>query len=67
MEARGTQVHPRWSKVGPSNDIDPNFRRVSNREVQAVFGPNGVNAHFNQQGVGRIGTTTNYIYDRLGH
>jgi len=67
MEARFTQVHPRWSKVGPSNDIDPNFRRVSNREVQAVFGPNGANANFNAQGVGRIGVTSNHIFDATGH
>ncbi len=37
MEERGTQVHQRWSKVGKSKDIDPNFRRVDQKEVEAIF------------------------------
>jgi hypothetical protein len=60
MEARGTQVHPRWSKVGKSNDIDPNFRRVSKDEVKSIF--NGVD--FDKNGKGKIGTTTNTIYNK---
>ena len=63
MEARGTQVHPRWSKVGPSNDIDPNFRRVDKKEVEAIF--KGVK--FDKNGVGKIGTVTNKIYDKNGN
>ncbi len=63
MEARGTQVNPRWSKKGPSNEIDPNFRRVDKKEVQAIF--KGV--HFDKNGKGKIGTTTNKIYDKDGH
>ena len=55
MEARGTQVHPRWSKVGKSNDIDPNFRRVSGDEVKSIL--KGVT--FDKSGKGKIGTTTN--------
>lgn len=63
MEARGTQVNPRWSKIGPSNDIDPNFRRVSKDEVKSIF--KGVT--FDKNGVGKIGTTTNKIYDKNGN
>ncbi len=63
MEARGTQVHPRWSKVGKSNDIDPNFRRVSKDEIGVIF--KGVT--FDKKGIGKIGTTTNKIYDKNGN
>lgn len=63
MEARGTPVNPRWSKVGPSNDIDPNFRRVDKKEVEAIF--KGVT--FDNKGKGKIGTTTNKIYDKNGN
>lgn len=63
MEARGTQVNPRWSKVGPSNDVDPNFRRVDKKEVESIF--KGVT--FDKNGKGKIGTTTNKIYDKNGN
>ena len=60
MEARRTTVHPRWSKEGPSNEIDPNFRRVDKKEVEAIF--KGVT--FDKNGKGKIGTTTNTIYNK---
>ncbi|WP_375191191.1 RHS repeat-associated core domain-containing protein [Chryseobacterium sp.] len=60
MEARGTQVHPKWSKKGPSNSIDPNFRRVDKTEVYDVL--KGV--RFDKNGKGKIGKTTNKIYDK---
>ena len=63
MEARHTQVHPRWSKVGASNEIDPNFRRVSKDEVKAIF--KGVT--FDENGVGKIGRTTNKIFTKDGN
>jgi len=58
MTPRGTEVNPRWSKAGPSNEIDPNFRRVSGSEVHDIF--NGVTFY---NGVGKIGETTNTIYN----
>jgi len=63
MEARGTQVHPKWSKKGPSNSIDPNFRRVDKTEVYDVL--KGV--RFDKNGKGKIGKTTNKIYDKNGN
>ena len=62
MEARGTEVHPRWSKKGPSNEIDPNFRRVDKKEVEAIF--KGVK--FDEKGKGKIGKTTNKIFTENG-
>jgi RHS repeat-associated protein len=63
MVARRTQVNPRWSKVGPSNDIDPNFRRVNQQNVTDVFS----NVTFDSNGHATIGTVTNKIYDKNGN
>ena len=63
MTARNTQVDPRWSKVGPSNDIDPNFRRVNQQNVSDVFSK----VTFDSNGHADIGTVTNKIYDQNGN
>ncbi len=63
MEARGTRVNQRWSKIGPSNEIDPNFRRVDPNEVELIF--KGIK--FDKNGIGKIGTVTNKIYDENGN
>ena len=62
MEARGKQVNPRWSKVGKSNDIDPNFRRVSGDEVKSIF----MGVTFDKSGK-KIGATANKIYKKNGN
>ncbi|GAA4743706.1 hypothetical protein GCM10023229_23950 [Flavisolibacter ginsenosidimutans] len=63
MTARNTQVNPRWSKVGPSNDIDPNFRRVNQQNISSVFS----NVTFDANGHADIGHITNRIYDQNGN
>ena len=60
---RHSKVNPRWSISGPSNDIDPNFRRVTAQNVNDVL--RGVT--FDSNSVGKIGTVTNTIFDKNGN
>jgi RHS repeat-associated protein len=62
MEARGTQVHSRWSLGGKGNNIDPNFRRVDKKEVEAIF----KDVTFDKNGKGEIGRATNKIFTKDG-
>lgn len=55
-------MHPRWSLEGKSNDIDPNFRRVSKDEIKAIF----TGVAFDKKGVGKIGKATNKIFTKDG-
>ncbi|GIV45093.1 MAG: hypothetical protein KatS3mg035_2216 [Bacteroidia bacterium] len=58
MTPRGTIVHPRWSKKGPSNEIDPNFRQVNQKNITEVF----KNVSFDNSGRAKIGSITNTIF-----
>ena len=62
MTARGEQVNPRWSKEGPSNEIDPNFRQVTKGNVKDTF--KGVK--FDKNGKANIGRATNKIFTKDG-